>query len=370
MIIWLLMYAVLFLACFGCVFYLSRKLRKHQLLWRHSRRKPTLLSYAIVLIPLAVLWVWLGFINMIIILLHLTLFWMLSELLQKAVERKKPLRHNYAGVLALLLTAAYLCTAGVMAFHVRQVDYTITTEKEVGSLRVALIADSHMGTTFGGTGFAKQLQKIEAQNPDVLVIAGDYVDEDTTRKEMEDACRALGQMHTTYGIYYVLGNHDWGNYTNSREFSGEDLVAALEENGVTVLRDEAAVIDGRFTILGREDASEELYSGKARENMETLMEKAEDGTYTIVLDHQPRDYAAQAAAGADLVLSGHTHGGQFFPMAQLMDGLHVGGNDLVYGHKQVDNTDFIVTSGISDWALIFRTGYGSEFVIVNILEKR
>lgn len=66
------------------------------------------------------------------------------------------------------------------------------------------------------------------------------------------------------------------------------------------------------------------------------------------------------------MLSGHTHGGQFFPMAQLMDGLHVGGNDLVYGHKQVEHTDFIVTSGISDWALIFRTGFGSEFVIVNI----
>lgn len=364
--IWVLLYVSLILTGFGCVFYLSRKLRTHQLLWRLSRRKPILLSYAIILIPLAVVCLLLGFTNMMVVLIHLTLFWVLSELLQKAMGRKKTLRHNYAGVLALLLTAAYLCTAWAMAFHVRQVDYTVTTQKPVGSLRVALIADSHIGTTFSGTEFAKQLQRIEAQNPDVLVIAGDYVDESTSRKDMEDACRALGQMHTAYGIYYVLGNHDWGYYTNRRDFSGEDLVAALEENGVTVLQDEAAVIDDRFTILGRKDASQELYTGQPREDMETLMKKAEDGTYTIVLDHQPRDYDAQAAAGADLVLSGHTHGGQFFPLAQLMDKLHLGGNDLVYGHKQMEHTDFIVTSGIADWALKFRTGCGSEFVIVNI----
>lgn len=343
--IWVLLYVSLILAGFGCVFYLSRKLRTHQLLWRLSRRKPILLSYAIILTPLAAVCLLLGFTNMMVVLIHLTLFWMLSE---------------------LLLTAAYLCTAWAMAFHVRQVDYTITTQKPVGSLRVALIADSHIGTTFSGTEFAEQLQRIEDQNPDVLVIAGDYVDESTSRKDMEDACRALGQMHTTYGIYYVLGNHDWGYYTNRRDFSGEDLVAALEENGVTVLQDEVAVIDDRFTILGRKDASQELYTGQPRETMEALMKKAEGGTYTIVLDHQPRDYDAQAAAGADLVLSGHTHGGQFFPLAQLMDKLHLGGNDLVYGHKQMEHTDFIVTSGISDWTLKFRTGCGSEFVIVNI----
>ena len=165
--IWVLLYVSLISTGFGCVFYLSRKLRTHQLLWRFSRRKPILLSYAIILIPLAAVCLLLGFTNMMVVLIHLTLFWVLSELLQKAIGRKKALRHNYAGVLALLLTAAYLCTAWAMAFHVRQVDYTVATQKPVGSLRVALIADSHIGTTFSGTEFAEQLQRIEAQNPDV-----------------------------------------------------------------------------------------------------------------------------------------------------------------------------------------------------------
>ena len=110
--IWVLLYVSLILAGFGCVFYLSRKLRTHQLLWRLSRRKPILLSYAIILIPLAAVCLLLGFTTMMVVLVHLTLFWMLSELLQKAMGRKKTLRHNYAGVLALLLTAASYAPLG------------------------------------------------------------------------------------------------------------------------------------------------------------------------------------------------------------------------------------------------------------------
>lgn len=87
----------------------------------------------------------------------------------------------------------------------------------------------------------------------------------------------------------------------------------------------------------------------------------------IVLDHQPRDYEAQAAAKVDLVLSGHTHGGQMLPLAPLVRKL--GSNDMVYGYEKRDNTDFIVTSGISDWEIKFKTGCKSEFVVVDVNQK-
>lgn len=90
--------------------------------------------------------------------------------------------------------------------------------------------------------------------------------------------------------------------------------------------------------------------------------------YTIVLDHQPNDYDAEAAARVDLVLSGHTHGGQMIPMGQLMRWFHIGG-DNVYGFERLGNTNFIVTSGISDWALQFKTGTRSEYVIIDIQGK-
>lgn len=363
---WMLLFASMFLAGFGCIFYLSRQIRKFRFLWRISRRKPIFLSYAIILVPLALLAAAIGLLNAGVALLHLTLFWALCTLVQKLIEkmRRAPFKRHYAGALALLVTAAYLCAAWFMSAHVWQTDYTVTTEKPVGTLRVALIADSHLGTTFDGAGFERHLEDITAQNPDLLAVAGDFVDESTTRADMLEACRALGQL--PYPVYYAFGNHDRGNYTTTRDFSGDDLIAALEENGVIILEDAIAVIDGRFTLIGRQDASEERYSGKPRADIQTLVNQAEPGTYTIVLDHQPRDYAAEAEAGADLVLSGHTHGGEFFPLADLMEWLHIGGNDKVYGYEQLEQTDFIVTSGISHWALKFRTGHPSEFVIVEI----
>ena len=87
--------------------------------------------------------------------------------------------------------------------------------------------------------------------------------------------------------------------------------------------------------------------------------------YSIVLDHQPRDYAAETASNVDLVLSGHTHGGQMIPLMQLIRRFHIV-DDNVYGLERRENTDFIVTSGISDWAIQFKTGCRSEYVIIDV----
>ena len=87
----------------------------------------------------------------------------------------------------------------------------------------------------------------------------------------------------------------------------------------------------------------------------------------IVLDHQPTDYAAEAAAEVDLVLSGHTHGGQIIEMK--LASLLMGANDRTYGTEKREKTDFIVTSGIADWAIKFKTGTKSEYCIVNIVGR-
>ena len=86
--------------------------------------------------------------------------------------------------------------------------------------------------------------------------------------------------------------------------------------------------------------------------------------YIVVLDHQPSDYDAEAAAGADLVLSGHTHGGQFIPV--LRAGVWLGLDDLHYGLEHRLNTTFIVSSGISNWAFHFKTGCVAEYVVIDI----
>ncbi len=86
-----------------------------------------------------------------------------------------------------------------------------------------------------------------------------------------------------------------------------------------------------------------------------------------MLDHQPNDYDNEAESGADLVLSGHTHGGQLFPLGLF--GVLLGSNDKTYGIETRDNTTFIVNSGISDWAIKFKTGTKSEYGVITIKTK-
>lgn len=375
MLLWVFLLIFLFLASGGCLFFLIRSVRRFWFVAKLSRGRRGAgwcISCAAVLLPTAAAWYLWGFMNTVIILLHLSLFWMLAALLQRLAERRRggPLRRYYAGGLAVLFTAVYLGVGAYQAYHVWQTDYTIPTEKSVGSLRVVLLADSHVGTTFDGEGLNAHMQRIQAQEPDIVVVAGDFVDEDTTKENMLAACRALGTLDTPYGVYFVFGNHDKGLYSGgSRGYTGDDLIAALEENGVTVLQDQVADIDGRFCLIGRQDASEALDFGGSRADIRTLAQEAGEERFSIVLDHQPRDYAAQAEAGVDLVLSGHTHGGQLIPLMQFMRWFHTGSNDSIYGLERREHTDFIVTSGISDWAIKFKTGCISEFVIIDIVGK-
>ena len=145
------------------------------------------------------------------------------------------------------------------------------------------------------------------------------------------------------------------------------LVDELENDGIVVLSDETVLIDGRFYLIGRKDLSAVKEVRGSRLSMNDLTGSLDKNKYMIVLDHQPADFENQAKTEADLVLCGHTHGGQLFPFNQV--GKWIGANDLVYGREKRNKTDFIVTSGISDWAIKFKTGTKSEFVIITIKSK-
>lgn len=266
---------------------------------------------------------------------------------------------------AICLSLIALSFGWYLDHHVFKTEYTITSTKQIEPIKVALIADSHIGTTFSSLGFAKHLEDIQAQQPDLLVISGDFVDDDTNKENMINSTKALGQFKSKYGVYFVFGNHDKGYYGPARRgFSAQELVEELEKNKVTVLRDDIVYLNENTALIGRRDFSEIKERGGQRKSMQDLMQNIPANTYTIVLDHQPADYKNQAQVGVDLVLSGHTHGGQLFPFNYI--GKLIKANDAIYGLETRDKTNFIVTSGISDWAIKFKTGTKSEYVIINI----
>lgn len=375
MTMWLILFGSLFLLGGASLFFLIYSLGRlpfMEVLTNGSKIMTWLISAAIVIIPTCLIWMSYTVTNAIIVLLHFTFFWGLAEILRVLAMKfdLATISRSAAALVGVLVTVVYLGVGWYQAHHVAQTEYTVTTDKKVGNLRVAFFGDSHLGSTFDADGLAEHLKTIEKAKPDLLVIAGDFVDERTTKAEMIKAAQALGDVNTPYGVYYVFGNHDKALYQPGiRDFSGDDLVAELEKNGVIVLQDESILLDDRFYLVGRQDASQEFDFGGSRASIADLMAPLDHSKYTIVLDHQPRDYAAEAKAGADLVLSGHTHGGQMIPLMQIIQWFGIGQNDRLYGIEKRDNTNFIVISGISDWAIQFKTGTKSEYVIVDVKEQ-
>lgn len=372
---WFFIMLAMFLVVLGSFFYVTRRISQFRFMEKVSKGRKWLRileSLVPVLAMFGVLWYTMGMMDALICMIHLVIIWLLCDGVTTLLHKKtgKPAkwsRQEVAGLFAIVLTAGYLICGWFLANHVWEVPYTLHTEKQTGTLRVVQFADSHVGTTFDGKGLEKYVEEMQQTNPDVVVITGDFVDDDTSKQNMIDACHALSKLNPTYGVYFVFGNHDKGYYDPEyRGYDGDDLIKELEKNGVHVLQDDVELIDDRFYLIGRQDRSEEQKGG-SRASMQKLTENLDTSKYSIVLDHQPHDYDNQAAAKVDLVLSGHTHGGQFFPINYV--GEWSGENDKTYGLETRDVTNFIVTSGISDWAIKFKTGCKSEYVVIDIEGK-
>ena len=369
---WIFIFSMLILGLALGIVYLVSRFYKMPYVKRWSaekRGKKVILAVFPVAIISGAMYLILDSMNTIICILHLVVIWFVCDGVNMLIQKKRGKKSNYyvIGLFAVVVTFVYLCAGWYLANHVWRTAYNIQTEKAVGDLRIVQFADSHVGTTFDGLEFADHVRSMQAEKPDVVLITGDFVDDDTSKEDMINACKALGTLKTKYGVYYAFGNHDKGYYDNEyRGYSGTDLIAELEKNGVKVLQDETVLLDNRFYLIGRQDRSEEQ-RGESRAEMKDLVKDLDTGKFSIVLDHQPHDYDAQEKSKVDLVLSGHTHGGQLLPINYV--GEWTGENDKTYGWEKQGDTNFIVTSGISDWAIKFKTGCKSEYVVIDVKGK-
>ena len=361
---WKIIIAFALIVTAAAVLYICSRLRRFPFL-RKLREKSNLLSWLAslaMLLPIGLLLLY-NATTMLVVLMHLALFFALTDLVFFLIRKTtgKDAGPTVRNLVAIIITVVYLGIGWIMANHVFVTRYTFRTGKQLGNLRIAQIADSHIGSILDGNEFAYQMERISDFNPDILVITGDFVDDDTPYEDMMTACNALGTLKTTYGVFYVFGNHDKGYY-NSRNFTTDQLRQALQSNGVTILEDESVLIDNRFYIIGRQDRS-----NRNRADIAALTQGLDRTKYMIVLNHQPNDYDAEQASGVDLVLSGHTHGGHIFPAGLI--GLLSGANDKEYGAEKRGDTTFVVTSGISGWAVPIKTMCFSEFVIIDIHQQ-
>ena len=342
------------------VFYLETKFLKFNIV---KKIKNKYVMYLVTLIPFILLLIIFGYVNAIAIIFTLFMFFVLYELLFFIIKKFSNKEHKLylAGIFAIVTTVIYLSIGAYLAFHVFETKYELHTDKDIKeNIRILQISDTHMGTTFDSNKFSKYVDKMNKTNPDLVVITGDFVDDNTSKTDMIKSIEALSKFNPKYGTYFVYGNHDEG-YFDKRDFSKTDLINELVKNDVIILEDQVMFIEDSFYLIGRKDKRD------VRLGIDELTEYLDKEKYMIVLNHQPNDYKNESESKVDLVLSGHSHGGQLFPLGYI--GVLFKANDAFKGLTTIDNTNFIVNTGMSDWELLFKTGTKSEYVIIDIVKN-
>ncbi|MBQ6820722.1 MAG: metallophosphoesterase [Clostridium sp.] len=313
-----------------------------------------------------------------IIIIHIIMFALIIQLinfvLKILLKNKYKEGFNFwkkvygSGVIPILLSVVLLIFGYINLNNIVKVEYDIYTDKDIREegYRIALIADVHFGVSLNYDELLRVCNDITDNNVDLVVLCGDIVDDSTTKEGMEKSFRALSTIKSKYGIFYVYGNHDKPSNIIPYKYTEEDLMNVIEDNKITILDDEVYKINNDFVIIGREDRSFGLNG--SRMSIEQLINGVDKNSFILALDHQPNEYKENKDAGTDLILSGHTHGGQLWPINYIDKLFKI--NDSVYGYTRVaNNTQAIVTSGLAGWRYPVKTSAPAEYVIINIKNK-
>ncbi len=271
-----------------------------------------------------------------------------------------------SGLIPVLLTAAVVFYGWLNMQAVRKTEYTVYTDKAIRNegYRILFLSDLHAGTTMNMEKLEEICEEMEESHPDAVILGGDIVDEGTTLTQVQDVFRLFSGIDSTYGVFYIYGNHDKGSYAEDCDYTQEQLADAITENGIRILEDETEILNAELTISGRRDRTDCARAGVSRLSSGKLLDGQTETAYHIVVDHQPRKFEENEQASFDLMLSGHTHGGQMWPVGLLTT---LTDRDTVnYGYAKKGELDVIVSSGIAGLGYPVRTGKHCEYVVVEI----
>jgi len=249
--------------------------------------------------------------------------------------------------IGVLLTIYAVYNAG----HVVVKQYDVSIDKKINdknTLNIVTIYDLHLGTTVQKKGLDDMVKRTNSLKPDIIVLGGDTFDESTPELLKAQAFEAFKNFNSTYGVYYITGNHDR---------LSDNLRKSFNESGIVTLEDRYVLIDNSIYIVGRNDAR-----NGARKKLSDIMQGIDSNNTIILLDHQPLDIPEAEKQGVDLQLSGHTHAGQLYPFNYIVGLVY----DIGYGYMKKGNYNIIVSAGYGVWGFPVRIGSHSELVDVKV----
>ena len=228
---------------------------------------------------------------------------------------------------------------------------------EFDGYRIIHLSDLHISASRKAPWTAELVRRIGELEPDMILVTGDFID-GTVEARRADV-EPLAGLRARDGVFGVLGNHEY--YFGWREWT-----ARLEELGADILFDEHRIIrrgDAALAVAGLPDGYSARYGGGAPDARKAL-EGAPEGAFVILMDHRPGNARANAAAGVDLQLSGHTHGGMVWGLARVIAEYNGG---FVNGWYDVDGMKLFVSPGTGIWnGFLTRLGVPSELTVLTL----
>ena len=251
-------------------------------------------------------------------------------------------------VSSLVVAASVNARAIYEAQHIEHERVNVKLKNLNASYKIAQLSDVHIGGLIDVTFIEGIVKRVNDMNPDIVVITGDLVD--ISLDKANDALNALQGLNSTYGTYFIIGNHEY--------FHGaKEIIKKVNSLGIKVLENENVYIgeEGKgFNLAGVYDVIGYRTNTFVPDINKALANKKE--APTVLLAHQPK-YIEEVKHGVDLMLSGHTHGGQIYPFRFLVKIVQPYISGL---HQHNEDLQIYVNKGTGFWGPPMRLGASSE----------
>lgn len=263
------------------------------------------------------------------------------------------------GISVIVLVTMTVAYGAWNARHLRVKSLELKVNKTVDgldTLRIVAVSDIHLGNMTGHRKLGKLINKMNALKPDIILIAGDIVDDNIDFVKRNKLLERFRELKPKFGVYAIMGNHEYIGRAHTDP-------GYFKENDIRMLIDQTELIDGKFYLVGRNDINTERMALSSRKKLHELMVGIDKNKPVLLLDHQPYHLEEAVKNGVDLQISGHTHHGQMWPLSWITKAIF----ELDWGYLQKEDTHFYVSSGFGTAGPPIKVGSHSELVDIRLV---
>ncbi|MFC2097780.1 metallophosphoesterase [Bacteroidota bacterium] len=290
--------------------------------------------------------VWLGtFLNLLFFFLLNRLIIAVSQVINIAIDYR--VLHIVVLIVCLSYSVYAIISGKLLKLKKIRVEINKLPEYWINK-KAVLITDVHLGAIYGNVYLRKLVSKINSLSPDIIIIAGDLFD--GSKGDNKAFIQLLNKLKSEHGVIFVMGNHE--SYMNPEKLN--DITSQLNFN---ILNNKMLNING-LQFVGINP-----YTKDRKQGLINISKELDKNFPAILINHEPLNISYAKSIGADLMLSGHTHQGQFFPFSFFTGLIY---KKYHYGHNIEENFQTYTSSGAGTWGPPMRSFSSSEVVLIEL----